>query len=243
LYTQKKRSEVFLLFAVFTSYLVGLSFFTNILHYRYLFLVTPCLYILAAFGSFSLYEAMVTVKSYRSRIILFTLLFVSGVSYVVLTPEWGGATLRQSSFYALESDSVDKKSNTEYYAYTPQPDWAAAYAAIQASSTSESVIISSHPHFTYLFTGTPGYWIPVDYIDTDDSAPLQKIDPYVGALPVDSLDGLITFTSTHRGFIVFDYQASNDRIPEDMLVYIRNNYTLMYEKNTNPYSHIWVYAF
>lgn len=237
------RSGVLLLLSVVSAYVIGLSFFTDILHYRYLFLVTPCIYILAAYGLASLYECARSTKHALNRYACIALLCGVGALYATLNPQSGGATVLPASFYALESDSADKTTNTNYFAYTPQPDWQEAYQSIIRSSTSDSIVISSHPHFTYLYTHRPGYWIPVDYIDTDSTSTKPGVDPYVGALPIATVDELVDIITSRHGFIVFDYQASNGRIPEDMLRYIANNLTLVYTKNTNNYSRIWVYSF
>lgn len=230
---KEKFSEVTLLLSIILAYLLSLSYLSETLHYRYFFIATPLLVILGAYGMTLLEKRSATFQV--ALPVLFTL-------FLLLSPE---TSFTPRSFYALESDSPDKFFLTNYYAYTPQPDWQEAYSYIKNNRTQEDVIISSHPHFSYLYLDTAGYWFPMSYLDADTvhNDTVQKVDSYVGALPVESLQNLEKLTQNKHGYVVYDYQASDDRIPDTILDYIQKNMTLVYTKETNNYSKIWVYKF
>lgn len=239
------RNITLLMSIAASAYIIPLSFFSDILHYRYLFLITPLIIILASYTVSLLIPSGSAELPVTKKSIIKTLLLVVVVGiYLSSTATHGGPVLTPERFYALESDSPDKTTNTNYYAYTPQPDWNEAYSIIQKNTSDGDVILSSHPHFTYLYSHTPGYWFPVDYLGSDTTTTsATTTDPYVGALPVGDIAALQELTQSHHGFIVFDYQARDGRIPEDMQDYIESNLTLIYHKTTNEYSKIWVYGF
>jgi uncharacterized membrane protein len=227
---QEKRPTVALLASIIVVYLLSLSYLSETLHYRYFFLVTPLMVILGSYGMTLLEKRRATLR------VALPLLFLA---FILLSSE---STLVPKSFYALESDSPNKLILTDYYAYTPQPDWQEAYTYIKTNMTSRDVVISSHPHFTYLYLNTAGYWFTMDYLDTDSGTTTTSTssDPYVSALPVQNIQEL----ATHKhGYVVYDYQAHDGRIPDETLQYIHEHMTLVYIKETNTYSKIWVYKF
>jgi len=225
--------------AIFGIYLVPLCFLTNIVHYRYLFHVTPVLYILAAIGVYRIAAALSPKIPYRLPLTLgcaIALFYISGTG--VLVPQ---------SRYWLESDDPTTVGVRPSYAYTPQPDWNAVYAYVATNRTPDDIIISSQPQFTKIFLHEPGYWIYYDYLGLDDRTTYRTADNreyYVGATIVDNVTDLATLMTTHHGYIIYDHMAeSGNRISEDILTHIDTTATEVFEKIDNSYSQIWVYRF
>lgn len=235
-----RRTQFLLL--VFLSYLIPLSFFTNIVHYRYLFHVTPALFILAAVGLFAIAKSLpgpTYIKLGAAAVVFIVVFFASGTgSYLPRT------------HYFLEADDPAEATTMlaarPSYAYTPQPDWNAAYAFIKSAGVQGDTIISSHPHFNKIFLNEPGYWLSYSYLGLDARTEYRTADNrefYVGASIIDDIATLERLITTTHGFIIFDYMAQDGRIPPDTLDFIGARTTLVYFHELNSYSKIWVYQF
>ena len=229
-----KKETHFLLFTLAT-YFVSLSFFTNIVHYRYLFHLTPIFFILGSLGLLNLHQ---DIKSKYGKIILWI------ISLGLFATIAGGIFWPQTNYY-LESDNHDTLKDRPYYAYTPQPNWNSAYSFIKNNKTTGEIIISSHPHFNKIFLNEAGYWIKYNYLGFDNKSEYSKDDReyYVGAKIIDDLLELQTIMSTNHGFIVFDYMSMDNRIAPDILDYTRTNLNLIFHEKTNSFSEVWVYKF
>ena len=152
------QKKMWMLLTPFLLYLFCLSFFTDIVHYRYLFHTSAALFIL---GSVGIVDSIAKITSKQKRFwivfVIFGIFFASGQ---------GVAT--HKDFYFLEADDP-KVLNRPYYAYTPQPDFNEAYQAIKFAKKPEDIVISSHPHFNKIFLGEAGYWIRYNYLGMEDS--------------------------------------------------------------------------
>jgi Dolichyl-phosphate-mannose-protein mannosyltransferase len=230
------RREYLLLLTILLAYLIPLSFFTDVVHYRYLFHITPIIYIWGALGVVAL---MTEITSVRARILL-------AATVLTLFGTLGGGVFWPQADYYLESDSAETISERPHYAYTPQPDWNSAYAYIRANRRPEDIIISGHPHFNKIFLNEPGYWLAYNYLGYDDRTEYRTADNreyYVGALALDSVLDLKEATADTHGYIVYDYMAADGRLSPEMLSYIEANFELVYSKETNAHSILWVYRF
>jgi len=144
----------------------------------------------------------------------------------------------------LEADNPSQL-NRPYYAYTPQPDFNAAYAAIKQNLQPGDIVISSHPQFTKIFLDQPGYWIKYDYLGMEDTPNtiINNKEYYVGATVINNLAELQKLISAKHGYIVFDYQSTDGRINPSTINYIQSNLKLFFYNELNSYSKIWVYQF
>ena len=234
----ENKKHTVVLVGIFTAYLIPLSFLTNIVHYRYMFHVTPIFFILGSVGLFGIIENI----KWRNRLIgkisiavFVTTFFVSGA----------GVLLPQNQYF-LESDDPEKISDERpSFAYTPQPDWNSAYNFISDQKSSDDLIISSHPHFNKIFLNQAGYWIKYNYLGLDEKPQFEKVDReyYVGAKIINDLNELKLITADQHGYIVFDYMSIDGKIPSDISEYIFNNFQLVFNKKENSYSEVWVYEF
>ena len=230
----KEKNKAYFILLPILAYLFVLSFLTNIVHYRYLFHVTPALYILAALGAFEIYKKI-------NRVFLKNV-FISAIILIFFISN--GAILPRV-FYALESDDPAKLGQRPHYAYTPQPDFNSAYAIIKKNIKSNEIVISSHPHFNKIFLNRAGYWLKYNYLGIGDKVGAIDNDKeyYVGAKVIDDLDELKQITKNNNGYIVFDFMSIDNRIPRDEINYIKNNFELIFYNELNGFSKIWVYSF
>lgn len=224
----------YLLVFIFIAYLIPLSFLTNIVHYRYIFHVSPVILILGAMG---LYEVSSLIKNKYGKMAL-------AIGTLVLFTTIGGGNIFPKTNYTLEADNPKTIGTRPHYAYTPQPDWNAAYDFIKQHKNTDEIIISSMPQFNKIFLKEAGYWLAYNYLGMDDRTSRIKggKEFYVGAQAISSLEELETTLSQHGGYIIFDFMGK-EKIPEEIVVYIEENTELVFNKKTNEYSEVWVYKF
>lgn len=228
------KKEIYFLLFILGAYFISLSFFTDIVHYRYMFHLTPIFFILGSAGLLSLLK---DIKYLSVKII--TWIIALGLFATIA----GGVFLPQTNYF-LESDNPDTLDRP-YYAFTPQPDWSVAYGYIKENKKSTELIISSHPHFNKIYLKESGYWIRYSYLGFDNKAEYSQNDKeyYVGAKIIDDLAELRETVKSNHGYIVYDYMVIEDRIPKEILDYIENNFSLVFHEKTNSYSEVWVYRF
>ena len=265
-FINEQQKKMIMLAIPFLAYLIPLSFFTQIVHYRYLFPTTLFIYMLAAVATIDIL-AKIRDKSKsplergaRSEAeggvcenwVLGLVFFIIIVAFFLS----GEGVIFPKNFYLLEADNPTQ-FNRPYYAYTPQPDFNAAYATIKLNLQPKDIIISSHPQFTKIFLNQPGFWIKYDYLGMDDAPNTVYLSSrsaqggegsvateyYVGAEIINNLSELKTLTQSHHGYIVFDYQSTDGRIDPQIINYIRTNLTQIFYNKINSYSQIWVYKF
>lgn len=230
------KKDAFLRYSVFIilGYLFAFSFFTDIVHYRYLFHVTSLLYLGGAVGIVDIAKS-ISKPLYQYVFLALIILIFFGTKNGTLLPQ---------KFYLLESDNPEKL-NRPYYAYTPQPDFNSAYAFIQQNRKPGDIIISSHPQFNKIFLNEPGYWIEYNYLGltSETNSLINNKEYYVGAETIHNTEQLAKIVSNHHGFIVYDYMTANGRIPANIQNYIKMDTTPVFENKINSYSMIWVYQF
>jgi hypothetical protein len=228
------QKKIWMLATPFIVYLFFLSFFTEIVHYRYLFHTTVAMYII---GSIGIIDTIAKIANKQKRFWIVFAIF--GIFFAT-----GHGVATQRNFYLLEADDPSVM-NRPYYAYTPQPNFNAAYAAIRADKKPEDIVISSHPHFNKIFLDIAGYWLKYNYLGMEDTNKTitNNKEYYVGANVVNNLNELKTLIETNHGYIIYDYMAQDGKISPEITSYIQNNLQQFYFDETNSYSKIWVYRF
>lgn len=242
----EEKKKHWMLWSAFLIYLIPLSLLTNVVHYRYMFHLTPIFYLAAAYTitktlSSHVIPAKAGIHSFNIKHWMPALPVMALMLTFFLT---GQGLLYPKSFYALESDDPTKL-NRPYYAYTPQPNWNKAYETIEESIEPDEIIISSHPHFNKIFLGQPGYWIKYDYLGIEKTVEViqENKEYYVGAEVINNLDELKKITQEKHGYIIFDYMSVDGRINPETIEYIQSNTTQFFYDKINSYSQIWVYKF
>jgi hypothetical protein len=228
-YKDKNRDIVALfVFSIITTLLtLGL---TNIVHYRYLFIITPLLYVLGSIG-FITFLQNIQNKYTKSIFILILILSIFFTKHLILYPQ---------THYFLESDNRNTILNKKHIAYTPQPVWNKAYNFIKENIKENEIVISSAPHFTYIFMNKSDYWINHD-LWGKDNIPTQN--RYTDAKSIMNMDGLKKVINDNHGYIILDYMVKDNRISKEMLFYIENSLEQVFYEFTNDYSQIWIYKF
>ncbi|MEY4747469.1 MAG: hypothetical protein RLZZ416_518, partial [Candidatus Parcubacteria bacterium] len=211
---RRERAVWFLALGI-AAYAIPLITLTEVVHYRYFFHLAPLLFILAGVGA----EYLRTCASSGAARALITAL-------VILLFVTTGGVWKPQSFYFLESDDPAKLPGLPYWAYTPQPDWNAAYAYIASHRAQGDIVISSMPQFNKIFLHEPGYWYKYDYYRSGDTERYVRNgrDIYVGASVINDLNELEALAASHHGFIVYDYMATDGRIPAETLNYIESHF-------------------
>jgi 4-amino-4-deoxy-L-arabinose transferase-like glycosyltransferase len=234
------KRKIILLALPFLIYLFFLSFLTQIVHYRYLFQTTAAFYLIAAAVIIPLSRGVPEGRGVLRLIPRALLIIVIIISFFLS----GQGVLFPKYFYTLEADDPSTM-NRPYYAYTPQPDFNAAYASIKQNIKSDEIVISSHPHFNKIFLNQPGYWIKYNYLGIEDTPNTitDNKEYYVGAEVINNLEELKKITAQKHGYIIFDYMSTDGRIDPQIINYIQTNSPLFFYNEINSYSQIWVYHF
>ena len=229
-----RRKEIRWLGSALLIYLIPLSFLTNVVEYRYLFMLTPVFFMLGALGM--QFVAEYFPKTYQ-KVIFYSIIFL--LFFTI-----GGGVAWPQNMYFLESDNPGSLGARPHYAFTPQPDWNGAYAFISSHETPSDIVISSLPTFNKIFLGQAGYWIEYNYLGFTDTASMVHSgrEYYVGAQAIGSVSDLKSLMQSHHGFIIYDYMAAG-LISPDILAYISTNARQVFYENTNSYSQVWVYQF
>lgn len=233
---QKMRYGLFLL--PFVVYLLAFSFFTNIVHYRYLFAPALGLLILGAVGTVEIFNKLKEKYKVSSFLFLGAVILIFFVS--------GQGVWKPFPFYTLENDNITtSKTDRPYFGYTPQPNFNGAYEVVAQNLKPNEIVISSHPHFNKIFLQQPGFWLKYDYLGFENKVDkiIDDKEYYVGAKVIDGLEELKQITSSTHGYIIFDYMAITGRITPETVYYVQNSFKQIYFDEINNYSKIWVYKF
>ena len=216
----------------FAAYLLSLSFLTDTLGYRYMFHLTPVIYILGIYGMVEVYRHI--------NIRWMKMAYIGIISILFFTI--GGGTVLPKTEYLLESDTVENKVFTSV---TPQPDWKAAYDVVRAEKKEKDIVISTMPAFTKIYLNEPGYWIAYQYLGKEDTYRYVQNghERYVGALALEDLSSLKEIVEKRSGFIVFDANGLYSTASPQIFSYIKENLSLVFHKKDNDISEIWVYRF
>ncbi len=230
----EKRKIYLLLFSPFIVYLILLSIFTEIIHYRYLFHTTPAFLILGAVSIIDL-QTKIRKPAIRTGFLLISCILFFLTYQGILVPK---------DFYSLEADDPTTLKR-KYYAYTPQPDFKSAYAYIKDHLKPTDLIISTQPQFNKIYLQQPGYWLAYDYLGRDrfDPASLDAREHYVNAEIIHSLEELTKAIDGTHGYIVLDSMAVDNRIPLKIIRFIQSHSGLVFYDERHSYSQIWVYQF
>jgi hypothetical protein len=162
------RNKIILLSIPFVLYLITFSTLTDVIHYRYLFHITPLYYVIGAAASI---DILSKIKDIRWKL-------VTSLTIIILFFLSGQGVIFPRNFYALEADDPTQLVRS-YYAYTPQPDFNDAYAKVRADKQENEIIISTHPHFNKIFLNEPGYWLAYSYLTEEGSAkPIHEKEEY-----------------------------------------------------------------
>lgn len=232
--TNLNKKTVFLVI-YYLLFLITATFFINLPGHRYLFVVLPVLYILAAFG-------IDTALGKKNKLIK-PLAICAFIILLFLSKEF---KFIPTTNYFLESDPTraqlikEGKTPYKYYIYAPQPDWQTAYEYIKTHRKPDDIIISAQPVFTKLYFGEKGYWISYSLNGGFDR---PKTDRYVDAKTLISINDIKKIMNENHGYIILDYLIRDGRVSEEIIQYILDKGKLLNLNSNNDWSSYWVYGF
>jgi len=230
------RPQLVYLLSCVLAYFFAFGLFTDLLAYRYLFLITPALILTGSYGIILLAE--------KFRYIYQKAAFFGVV--IIIFFATGQGVLWPKAFYFLESDTKAASSNRPVYAYTPQPDWNTAYAFIKENRQPGDLVISSNPVFTKIFLNEPGYWLEYPYLGIGDKCNYQTPDGreyYVGAKVIHSREDLAGLIRENNGYIIIDHYSKSGRLAPEIIKLIDENTKAIFYNEKDYKSKIWIYKF
>lgn len=238
---QKSREFCSLMLIILTIYFLSLGLLNNDVFYRYMFHLTPVMFILS---SVTLAHVLDKLKNLSSKFFVAT--FIS-LLYLI-SPYSLNISRKSSDNRFLESDSKYTKmfsSDKHYYSYTPEPDWRKAYLYISGNLKSDEIVISSAPVMSKIYLGYPGLGLPLKHLGSGIQSEITKDDKdiYTNATIIKDLNELKKIQSDSDGYLILDYMASNGRIDSEILEYIKSNMELVLSEERNQFSKIWIYKF
>lgn len=232
--TPELRKKILITCIPFTIYLIAIATLTDIVQYRYLFHLTPIFYMIS--GVITI-DILAKIPNYLIKLAL-------AIAGVVLFFALGLGIITPKNFYTLESDDPAVLTRS-YYAYTPQSDFTRAYKMIKQRIQPGEIVISSQPQFTKIFLNQPGYWLEHGYLGgaKADQSLKSKKEYYANAETISSVKQIQKIITEKHGYIVFDYMSTDNRIPSEIIQYIKDHSGLIFYDERVSYSQIWIYRF
>jgi hypothetical protein len=204
-------------------------------NYRYLFHLTPALFMFAAIG-------VMAIRSDIGSAWGKALVLPAVIAALVVS---GQGVIAPRTNYFLEADDPESflLKNRDSFIFVPQPNWNAAYGFVAENRKAGDAIVTTQPPFNKLFLGEPGYWIRYSYNGKDymQETPDGR-EFYVGSRIVRDAEELKDLAASSDGYVIFDIYAER-RMPSDIRTYIRDELTEAFHEKTNSYSEVWVYRF
>ncbi|MBP7134445.1 glycosyltransferase family 39 protein [Patescibacteria group bacterium] len=232
--SKEQRQKIFLLCIPFVAYILLIGTLSDIVQYRYLFHLTPIFYIVSSVITIDILAKIPNYLHKRALALLgVAVFFVLGLG--IIAPK---------DFYTLEADDPAVLTRS-YYAYTPQSEFTKAYEVIKKRIRPEEIVISSHPQFNKIFLGQPGYWLKYGYLGGAEADKLirNNTEYYVNAKIITSKEEVEKIMEEKHGYVIFDLMSTDERIPTDIIQYIKDHSGLIFYDERNSYSQIWIYHF
>jgi len=225
IFLSKKKKEVLFLLCSFLIPLYFLMFHQKLLHFRYMYMTLPIIFILSSVSLVLVIKSIYDKSYFKTTICIgLTILFIAAALST------GIFTLSPKAIYNLEDQ-------------TPQPDFKTAYTVIYNNMDEDSVIISSYAPIASLYLRKPDYsfefslsGIPNSTIATCYNC---STDKYSDIQLIQDLDNFNAITSGSHGFAVIDRLSS--RNIDKGIIKAMNNLTVLYSNQEDIYTGIIVY--
>jgi uncharacterized membrane protein len=218
-------ASYFLLISYLLPYLV-VTFTTDLLHFRYIFFISPILFILASYFLYS-------VANYFHHSTLGPALLIIIVILLSIRLADNSFTFKPKINYWLEP-------------YTPQPNFQEAYNQIKQNGwDKDKVIISPFPQMDKIYLGQSDYWIAVSLSgkkktlkNTINKETNREI--YANAYVIDDPKILNKVIEEKDGYLIVDDMALGKKMNYRIIQIIREQKLLWADEST-PKQRIWVY--
>ena len=206
----------------FLSVVVFFSFFVLVNQRRYMFFITPLLFMYAAY-------ALALLSRSRKK---YTFILVVLVVFDFFTAH-SLLFLPQASF-VLED-------------YTPQPNFKRAYKTIGTLIEDGDAVISAYPFMDRIYLGRSTFAIPISYTGREQDSTGQLGQEHYSGTPMlyvqrNPFEKYISkpFRKQPSVFVTID-SMSKARISPMMKTYIQKFGKVVFKDNANPAQAIWVY--
>lgn len=213
---QQEKQLTKLNILIFISSITFFAFFSLINQRRYLFFISPLIFIYASYCI-----NFLTKEKTRLTFLFFTLiLLINQISFVSIT-------FKPSAHYFLET-------------YTPQPDFSAAYEHI-THSNENSIIISAYPFLDYIYLGKSDFALPISYSGLpNDSALLFSTEYYTNSQRLFTPSQILEIAGDSSVLIILD-DMSISRSDKSMVKFIQKNAALVFENKNQVGQNIFIY--
>lgn len=222
-----ERKKILVSLTLIISYLLPylvIAFSAKTLHYRYLFFLTPLIFIFAVYTLFFISTKFKMQKS----------LFI-GLLIIII----GGSVFISHRFMVFVPQ-------TNYYLeyFTPQPNFKKAYEVIKQIGFDESkIIISPYTQMDKVYLGKSDYWLAIDLNGGSlERDLLPEREFYNNAITISDVENLRKVIDENKGYIVVDDMALSIRLERDIIDLIGEQ-QLIYTDQERYGSRIWVFAF
>lgn len=212
-----------LFISLFIIPFIFFSFFVYIGQKRYLFFVTPILFLYAAYFIHAFKDFFV-----RKHLIVFSLLLS-----VVLIDQFTARSLLffPRSHFALET-------------YTPQPNFRGVFAALQEDTRNKNaIVISTYPFMDQIYFRNADYAIALSYTgkSSDLSMTEDHREYYSGTPEIRSISQIRKMNETQTIYVIVDEMALS-RMNSSMAKFIQQDMSILFIKDdTAPGSAISMY--
>ncbi|MDD5083569.1 MAG: glycosyltransferase family 39 protein [Candidatus Moranbacteria bacterium] len=217
----KHRAEHQALIALFFLSLAFMSFFVYVNQKRYLFFITPILFLYAAF----LIEYGASLFKRKTLALVVLVGLCVGIDQLTVK----SFLFTPKTFFALE-------------AYTPQPDFKTAYAVLKETMLPEDVLVSAYPFMDQRYLGRADYALALSYTgrEGDLSVTNEHKEYYSGAPEILSIAQFKKLSAQSDVYVLLDDMAL-DRVDPRYVDFIRNDAELFWGDKQPSGQGIFIY--
>lgn len=206
----------------FLSAVVFFSFFVLINQRRYMFFITPLLFMYAAY-------ALALLSQSRKKYVFILVVLIAFDAFTTRS-----LLFLPKATFALED-------------YTPQPNFKRAYAAIRAHIEDGDAVVSAYPYMDKIYLGRSTYAIPISYTGREQDSTGQFEKEHYSGTPMlyvqrNPFEKYIAkpFRKEPSVYILVD-SMSKSRMSPVMKTYIQKFGKIVFQDNDNLAQAIWVY--
>jgi hypothetical protein len=220
-YIKREMHLLILTMTIFT--LLFFSFFVYLNQKRYLFLITPFIFLYAAY--------LINAVSKRIRILILIISAVICIDFF---------TAKAMVFYPREMYYLEQ--------YTPQPKFNDAYGFIKQELTPDDYIVSAYPYMDLIYLGKSSYAIAISYTGRDGDTSIGKSKEYYsgtkklygGGKEKTAVDKLEELRKKGDVYVVLDNMALS-RIKAETRNYIIDSYGDIFQSDDVVGQKVYVY--
>lgn len=232
--TEQHVARISFLFGSIILFFSTLALGVPLLHYRYLLVLNPALFLLTSFALVNIIT-MFTVKTWRHIACGIIGIFVITVGF--LSHEF---TFWPKQFFPLEQESPI--ATQHFRSYTPQPDFKKMYAIIHNNTSADDRIITPYPTMTWWYLQRiDDLALPISLTSPrSNTGPTIEYYTQTAMLTKDQFEQWQS--SGKHGWIIID-DLARTRLEHNILEMITTNTTVWTHDERAPFSSVTLYRF